>query len=190
MATKSNITGVILAGGAGRRVGRRDKGLLSFRGKPLVAHVCENLAPQVGGIVISCNRNLDQYRGFAPTVVTDRRDDFQGPLSGMESVAPRIRTDYVAIAGCDMPSLPPDWVDRLAGVMQGPEPGSPQICYAHDGSRAQYLCALIRRECLDSLKGFLDEGRRAVKEWYGLHGGVAVDFSDDAGCFLNYNEAG
>ena len=189
MDTRSAITGVILAGGAGRRVGHRDKGLLSFRGKPLVAHVCENLSPQVGGIVISCNRNLDQYRSFAPTVVIDRRDNFQGPLSGLESVANRIHTDYVAIAGCDMPCLPPDWVERLAAAMNKPASAPPQICYAHDGNRAQYLCALISRECLDSLEGFLDEGRRAVKEWYGLHGGLAIDFSDDAGCFVNYNEA-
>lgn len=187
METVSNVTGVVLAGGAGRRVGNRDKGLIPFRGKPLVAHACERLNVQVGRLIISCNRNLDQYRAFAPTVVVDRRQGFQGPLSGLESVAPLVRTDYVAIAGCDMPDLPVDWVSRLIMATSPHNGAAPRICYAHDGHRAQYLCAVIKRECLGTLGGFLDEGRRAVKEWFTVHDGVAVDFSDQPLCFRNYN---
>jgi molybdopterin-guanine dinucleotide biosynthesis protein A len=187
MDSSSTITGIVLAGGAGRRVGHRDKGLLPYRGKPLVAHVCERLAPQVERIIISCNRNLDQYRDFAATVVVDRRENYQGPLSGLESVAPAIKTDYVAIAPCDMPALPLDWVVRLRAAMSRPDGTNTSLCYAHDGRRAQYLCALMTRECLSTLGSFLDEGRRAVKEWYALHAAVPVDFSDQAEGFLNYN---
>lgn len=187
MESRSNITGVILAGGAGRRVGHRDKGLIPFRGKPLVAHVCENLEPQVGSMIVSCNRNLETYGAFAPRVVVDRRKAFQGPLSGIESVAPHVDSDYLAIVGCDMPDLPADWVRRLVDALARAAGGSTRICYAHDGERDQYLCAVLKRECLASLKGFLDGGRRAVKEWYGLEGGETVDFSDQRDRFINYN---
>lgn len=188
MDSSSTITGVVLAGGAGRRVGHRDKGLIPYRGKALVAHVCGRLAPQVERIIISCNRNLDQYRDFAATVVVDRRENYQGPLSGLESVAPAIQTDYVAIAPCDMPELPLDWVVRLRAAMSQPGGATTSICYAHDGHRHQYLCALMRRDCLSTLGSFLDEGGRAVKEWYALHAAVSVDFCDEAEGFLNYNQ--
>ena len=83
MIATEDITGLILAGGAGRRVEGRDKGLIDWQGKPLVQHVALRLRPQVGQLIISCNRNIETYRELADKTVTDSRRDFQGPLAGL-----------------------------------------------------------------------------------------------------------
>ena len=58
------VTGIVLAGGQGSRMGGVDKGLQVFRGKPMVAHVIERLAPQVDEVIINANRNVEAYGGF------------------------------------------------------------------------------------------------------------------------------
>jgi len=165
-------------------VDNRDKGLLAWRGKPLVAHVSSRIRPQVGTLVISCNRNESEYRLYAERTVSDLRADYQGPLSGMESAARVLRTTWVAVTGCDTPLLPPDLVGRLLAQAQVSDA---DICCAHDGERAHYLCAVIRRACLDSLPAFLDSGGRAVRDWYATHNWQTVDFSDNADTFRNIN---
>jgi len=188
MESSNNITGVILAGGAGRRVGNRDKGLIPWQGRPLIAHVSDCLLPQVSELLISCNRNFSHYKNFAARTVADTRRDFQGPLAGLEAAYPYIRTEFLVLVGCDMPHLPPDLVLRLTAPLVEGVDGAPDISYAHDGVREQYLCAAIRRDCLSSLTGFLDSGRRAVRDWYKSRDSVTVDFSDHRAGFRNYNK--
>ena len=48
MALQPAIPGLILAGGRGQRMGGGDKALLPLAGRPLLGHVIERLAPQVG----------------------------------------------------------------------------------------------------------------------------------------------
>ena len=187
MGSSSNITGLILAGGAGRRVGLRDKGLIEWRGRPLVSHVCDRLKPQVDELLISCNRNLSRYQDYTQQVVVDDRKDFQGPLAGLEAASTRLHTEYLAVVSCDMPEIPPDLVKRLLKPFVQERNGSPEISYAHDGSRSQYLCAVLKRDCLQTLQSFLNEGHRAVRDWYRQHDAVAVDFSDCSACFQNHN---
>ncbi len=184
MANHRQATGLILAGGAGRRVGGRDKGLLIWRGQALATHVAQRLRPQVGRLVISCNRNEPFYATLGDAIVIDNRSDFQGPLAGLEAAAPDIGSEFLVIAPCDMPLLPPDLAARLLGAL---EPGASDISYAHDGVREQYLCAAIRVAILPSLRGFLDEGSRAVRHWYARHRYCSVDFADQPGAFENYN---
>lgn len=188
MESTDNITGLILAGGEGRRVGNRDKGLILLEGKPLIAHVSERLLPQVEELLISCNRNFSHYKKFAAHAVADTRRDFQGPLAGLEAAYPFIQTEFLVVVGCDMPHLPPDLVSRLtAPLLEGGNSG-PDISYAHDGVRGQYLCAAMRRDCMMSLADFLDAGHRAVRDWYKSRDSVTVDFSDHRADFRNYNE--
>jgi molybdopterin-guanine dinucleotide biosynthesis protein A len=184
----NDVTGLILAGGKGRRVGNRDKGLILLKGKPLIAHVSNRLLPQVGALLISCNRNFSRYKHFAAQTVTDTRRDFQGPLAGMEAAYPYIQTEFLVVVGCDIPHLPLDLVIRLTAPLVGEDNGASEISYAHDGVREQYLCAAIRRDCLASLSGFLDAGHRAVRDWYNSRTSVIVDFSDQGSGFKNYNE--
>lgn len=184
MSAPGRVTGIILAGGRGRRVGNRDKGLIAWRGRPLIAHVSARLQPQVGSLLISCNRNAISYRSFCEHTVEDKRGDYQGPLAGLEAARELIDTPYTAICPCDTPRLPTDLVTRL---LDGVNRADADIGFADDGERMHYLCALLRTECLGTLPGFLDGGRRAVKEWYADHTCTRVDFSDCAGSFANFN---
>ena len=179
------VTGLVLAGGSGTRMGGIDKGLAVHDGRALVASVTERLAPQVGQILISCNRNHASYLAYASAVVSDSRAGFQGPLAGIESCRGRLGTPLLAVVACDTPALPVDLVDRLARGL-GAENG---CAFANDGQRAQYLFALIRRRSLATLAPYLDAGGRSVKGWYELINARAIDFSDQPAAFININRA-
>ena len=189
MTSANNITALILAGGAGRRVGHRDKGLITWQEKPFIAHVSDILKPQVKEILISCNRNFSVYETFGSRTVADTRRNFQGPLAGLEAASGVISTELLVVVSCDMPHLPADLVERLIAPLLKHPNGAPDISYAHDGIRAQYLCAGLRSACLASLTRFLDGGQRAVQAWYAGQNTVAVDFSDQQASFRNYNTA-
>ena len=103
-----DITGLVLAGGMGRRMDSRDKGLIAFRGKPMVAHVIERLAPQVGSLIINANRNLDQYGGLGYPVVSDEVSGYAGPLAGLHAGLRACTTPLIVTAPCDSPFLPTD----------------------------------------------------------------------------------
>lgn len=187
MAQETGITGLILAGGAGHRVGGRDKGLIAWAGKPLVQHVVERIGPQVDTVIISCNRNRAHYRKFGGDIVGDMRPGHAGPLAGLEAAYPRIATNLLLLVGCDTPLLPNDLARRLTEELLQCSTDV-EICYAHDGLRAHYLCAALRRNCLTSLTEFLDGGGRAVREWFNSRKTRAVDFSDSPEAFANLNE--
>jgi molybdopterin-guanine dinucleotide biosynthesis protein A len=179
------VTGLILAGGAGRRVGGRDKGLLPFRGKPLVHHVIQRLAPQVDEVMISCNRNTAEYARLGHRLLHDRRTDFQGPLAALEAAAGLVRTPYLAIVPCDNPFLPLDLVSRLLVALE--EDHTLDISHAHDGQRPQFLFAVMRRDCLFDLGKHLDNGQRAVSLWMQQHKCHATLFSGGPDQFRNFN---
>lgn len=188
MSRAANITGLILAGGAGRRVGGRDKGFIDWQGKPLIEHVCQKMESQVNSIIISCNRNVARYGQYGATTVTDSRGDYQGPLAGIEAAAPHFQTDILVVVACDQPRLPNDLVVRLTRPFAEPNNESLDVSFAHDGVRRQYLCAAISRSCLPSLSQFLDEGHRAVRHWFDRLNTVTVDYSDQQYSFANHNE--
>lgn len=90
MIPTHELTGMILAGGEGRRMGGRDKGLEPFAGLPLVGHVMKRLEGRVAERLINANRNADAYRFFADRVIADLELDgaeggFKGPLMGIYS---------------------------------------------------------------------------------------------------------
>ena len=180
-------TGLILAGGAGRRVGGQDKGLVNWQGRPLAEQVAARLRPQVGRLIISCNRNFDYYATLADAVVTDSRRDFQGPLAGLEAAAALVESEFLIVAPCDTPELPLDIAARLLGPLTHADK---DISYAHDGERGHYLCAAIRSAILPSVSDYLDSGERAVRQWYAGHSACPVDLSDQPQCFNNYNQPG
>ncbi|MGC7405224.1 molybdenum cofactor guanylyltransferase MobA [Pandoraea pneumonica] len=107
------ITGLILAGGRGQRMGGRDKGLQLYDGRPLAAHVLARLAPQVGTVLISANRNHATYAALGADVISDETQDFAGPLAGMLSGLRAAKTEYVLVVPCDSPLLPDDLAVRL-----------------------------------------------------------------------------
>src|SRR5436305_15205563 len=106
------VTGLVLAGGQGSRMGGIDKGLQPFRGRPMVAHVVERFAPQVGEILINANRNLEEYARFGHRVIADEIAGFAGPLAGFERGLAHARCALLVTAPCDSPFLPLDLVAR------------------------------------------------------------------------------
>jgi molybdopterin-guanine dinucleotide biosynthesis protein A len=187
MHSTPDICGLILAGGAGRRVGGRDKGLIDWQGKPLVTHVIQRLAPQVEQLLVSCNRNTDTYRAFNLSLVGDHRSEFQGPLAGIEAVGELIETEFLLIAPCDTPCLPTDLAARLLHPMLSTGGDQLDVSYAHDGEREQYLCAILRKRILGGAGAYLDSGQRSVRGWYAQLQTAPVDFSDQSTAFENFN---
>ena len=182
-----SITGLILAGGRGSRTGGRDKGLVLWRGKPLVAHTVARVRPQVKTLLISCNRNPKEYNKLVADPVIDLREDYQGPLAGLEAAIDRVTTEYLLLAACDVPELPLDLGSRLYHKLNSDASRQYNVCVPWDGEREQYLCALIRRSALASLGDFLDGGGRAVRLWYRAQHYTVVDCSDCPSSFQNIN---
>ncbi len=177
------VTGLILAGGEGRRMGGADKGLVDFCGRPLVAHAIERLAPQVGAMLISANRNLDAYRRFGYPVVTDAGNERCGPLAGIAAGLAVCATDWLVCVPCDCPALPNDLVERL---LAGAEERKARMAVAAADGRMQPTFHLVRRECLPALHAFLAAGERRVGHWCRQQGAIELAFPD-AQAFENLN---
>ena len=187
MTQKHKITGLILAGGEGRRVQGQDKGLLSWRGEKLIDHVADRLGPQVEDLIVSCNRNIPAYSKIGDIQVQDCRTDFQGPLAGIEAAMQHAKNTILVVVACDIPLLPLDLVERLNDALLANNPEQALISYAHDGKREQYLCCAIHTSLYPSLTSYLEDGNRAVRHWFAQHSAVSVDFSDQPEAFLNFN---
>ena len=187
MAQENEITGLILAGGEGRRVQGQDKGLLSWRGKKLIDHVADRLRPQVNHLIVSCNRNIQAYERIGDIRVQDDRLGFQGPLAGIEAAIPHVRSNILVITACDTPLLPLNLVERLKESIETDRSGGALISYAHDGEREQYLSCAIHRSLFPSLSSYLEDGNRAVRHWFRQHPNTSVDFSDQPDAFQNFN---
>jgi molybdenum cofactor guanylyltransferase len=178
-----DITGLILAGGEGRRMGGADKGLLDYQGRPLVTHAIERLAPQVDTLLISANRNLDDYLDFGYPVVTDETDERLGPLAGLQAGLRACETPWLVACPCDCPKLPLDLVARLlAGAMEN---GS-KLAIATTATGLQPTFLLCRRELLPVLGAALQAGERRVRGWCHCQRAVEVIFPD-ADAFANFN---
>ncbi|ROR32320.1 molybdenum cofactor guanylyltransferase MobA [Inmirania thermothiophila] len=181
----AGVTGAVLAGGRGRRMGGRDKGLLELAGRPLAAHILDALRPQCEALLINANRNREAYEALGVPVVGDALAGFQGPLAGFAAALAAATTPLVATVPCDSPLVPPDLVARLRAAL---EAAGAEIAVAHDGRRLQPVFALLRRELLPSLEAYLAAGDRKIDLWYPRHRTVEVDFSDRPEAFMNANE--
>ncbi len=175
------ITGVILCGGQATRMGGNDKGLLLLQGKPLYQHVAERLQPQVTHIILSANRNLEQYRQSYPTFA-DSFTGFAGPLAGLLTGLQNSQTEWAAFVPCDVPFLPADLIERLWAARQ-----DAFIAYAHDGVRAHPTLCLLHRSMITPLMQFLQQGDRKLMLFFEQNGAQAVYFRDRIQAFQNIN---
>jgi molybdenum cofactor guanylyltransferase len=178
------VTGVILAGGQGSRMGGVDKGLQPFRGKPMVAHVIDRLVPQVAELLINANRNAEAYGAFGYRIVADEIEGFAGPLAGFERGLAHASRELVVTVPCDSPFLPADLVARLHGALQA---AGAQLAVAKTGDQAHPVFSLMRRDVHQSLRAFLASGQRKIDKWYAALEVVEVPFDDEADAFLNIN---
>ena len=179
----NGITGLVLAGGMGRRMDSQDKGLVEFRGKPMVSHVIERLAPQVESLIINANRSLEQYGAFGYSVISDEVGGFAGPLAGLHAGLLRCSTPFMVTAPCDSPFLPLNLVARLYEALQQ---NIAELAVAKTGDQAQPVFALYSATLLPSLTQFLESGGRKIDTWYSTHRVVEVPFADES-AFANIN---
>ena len=177
-----DCSGIILAGGLGRRMGGVDKGLQLLHGRPMIEHVLERLRPQVGEIVINANQNLDRYRSFGHRVVSDEIGGFAGPLAGLHAGLQAITQPLAVTVPCDSPFLPADLVARLHSQLAGRD-----LAVAKTGDQAHPVFALVRQSVAGNLETFLASGGRKIDAWYAALKVVEVNFDDEADAFRNIN---
>ena len=183
----TEITGIILCGGRGRRLGGEDKPLRLWRGQTLAARIAERLRPQVDALLISANRNMDAYRRLAP-VVTDELPLHQGPLAGVAAALRHCATPFALVCPGDAPLIPLDLAERLRAALEAPSADSHRlIAVAHDGVRRQTLHCLLRTETMGALEGYLASGGRAAHGWLDSVGAVDVQFRGQEKAFHNFN---
>jgi molybdenum cofactor guanylyltransferase len=178
------ITGLILAGGQGRRMGGVDKGLQVLRDRPMIEWVIERLRPQVSEIVINANQNLDAYRAYGHRVVADAVGGFAGPLAGLHAGLCAATTDALVTVPCDSPFLPLDLVKRLNAARAAE---NADIAVAKTFDQAHPVFSLVRTSVRAHLEDFLNAGGRKIDTWYATLRVVEVAFDDEADAFSNIN---
>ncbi|MGB3287853.1 MAG: molybdenum cofactor guanylyltransferase MobA [Burkholderiaceae bacterium] len=208
MIARAHITGLILAGGRARRMRSGgldvDKGLLGLDGIPLAAHAQRYLAPQVGTLLFSANRHLEDYADYGRVLADDPAlGSDLGPLAGVASALAVVSTPWLAVMPVDVLNLPQDMVARLALAADG---AGALIAYAStsdparevdsvpDGQggsgregRAHPLCMVLHASLADGLRDYLRAGDRKVQLWQKRHGAVPVFFDGTGEAFFNIN---
>ncbi|MBU3712056.1 MAG: molybdenum cofactor guanylyltransferase MobA [Limnohabitans sp.] len=194
--SSQDVTGIILAGGRGSRMGGVDKGLQNFQGMPMALTALMRLGPQVSEVMINANRNLSAYESFGTAVWPDGLADFAGPLAGFLVGLERAETPYLVTIPCDWPGFPLDLVQRLGDALMAQDA---EIAMAaapetdREGLirvRTQPVFCLLKTDLLESLVRFTHGGGRKIDAWTALHKTVVVAFDtpDDAPqAFANVN---
>ena len=190
----AEITGVILAGGRGLRMGGTDKGLQNFNGVPLALHTLLRLSPQVGEVMINANRNLAAYESFGVPVWPDAAglSEFSGPLAGFLTGLERCETAYLLTVPCDTPRFSEGLVARLAEALARDDAEMAVVAAPEeDGQlRPQPVFCLMHTRLLESLVRFTASGGRKIDAWTAQHKTVLVPFNlpgDDPRAFFNAN---
>lgn len=188
---KQHITGLILAGGRGTRMGQVDKGLQPFRGMPMAMHVLLRLSPQVGEVIINANQHLAAYEAFGTQVWPDQLEGFAGPLAGLQTGLAHCETAYLVSAPCDSPFLPLDLVERLSAALLVNDADLAVATTIEteagiERKQAHPVFSLMKASLLPHLSQFLQNGGRKVDAWYASLKVIEVNFKDTA-AFRNIN---
>jgi len=187
MIAKDDITGLVLAGGLGRRMrengGGTNKALRLFEGRPMVSHVIERLSSQVGSIMLNANQDHDAFAAYGLPIVSDELEGFAGPLAGLHAGLQQAQTPWLLSCPCDSPFLPLDLADKLARAAIENEA---DLAVAYTGKQAHPVFALVKHDVLPGLKAFLHDGGRKIDAWYAPLSVARVDFGDES-AFRNIN---
>ena len=187
MINQKEISGLILAGGRGTRMGGVDKGLQLHLGVPLARHALERLRPQVAALMLNANRNLPSYQAMGVPVWPDEMPDFPGPLAGVLAGLEHCGTPYLVTVPCDSPNFPADLAARLAQGLVSADAALATAYTREDGElRAQPVFCLMKVTLRDSLRAFIESGERKTGLFAAQHRGAKVIFND-AAAFANAN---
>ena len=187
-----DVTGLVLCGGRGSRMGGVDKGLQSWHGMPLVLNALLRLGPQVGPTMINANRNLAAYESMGAPVWPDPMGslgDYPGPLAGWLAGLERCETPYMVTVPCDTPNFPADLVARLGAALEAEDAEIAMAATREDGVvQLQPVFCLMKSALMESLVAALHAGERKIDRWTAQHRCATVVF-DDAAAFANANTA-
>jgi molybdopterin-guanine dinucleotide biosynthesis protein A len=185
-----DITGLILAGGRGSRMGGVDKGLQNHHGIALALHALLRLGPQVGHVMINANRNLGAYESFGVPVWPDPVGEYAGPLAGFLAGLEHCETPLLLTVPCDTPNFPEDLAARLAAALDANDADLAYAVTFEDGrEQRQPVFCLMKSALSESLIAFLHGSGHKIDTWFAQHRSVGVRF-DDASAFFNANTAG
>ncbi len=184
MNSQTKVTGVILAGGLARRMNKQDKGLVNFKGRPMVSYAIAALAPLVDQIVINANRSSEQYRQFGWPVVADQTDSFDGPLAGVLAAMTYVDADVLLVIPCDSPLIKAEHLQKLLVTRAE---NDADVAVAFDGERLHPVFLAIKTTLKTSLHDYLASGQRKMALWLEQQNMVQVDFSNEPEIFSNIN---
>ncbi len=183
--SKESITAVILCGGAGKRMGGRDKGQLTLAGRSLLQHVIDRVAPQCGGLMVNSNSQAETTRTTpAVPIIHDRLSGQLGPLAGIHAALAATTTPWVLSVPCDAPLLPSDLVERMiAALVEHPA----SLCTVREGENLHGVIQLLHRDLSGALEQFLLNRGRRVRDWLDQTAHVEARYTGPDERFANIN---
>lgn len=184
MNSQTKVAGVILAGGRARRMNNQDKGLVKFKGRPMVSYAIAAMAPVVDCVFINANRNIDQYRQFGWPVISDQTDSFDGPLAGVLTAMIHADADVLVVLPCDSPLIKTEHLQKLLSARAE---NNADVAVAFDGVKLHPVFLAIKTALQTSLQDYLAGDQRKVAAWLAQQNLVKVDFSREPEIFSNIN---
>jgi len=187
---QQDVTGLVLAGGMGRRMQGTDKGLIDLGGREMVSYVIDTLHANVAEVIVNANRNDQAYAKYGVRVVADSIEGYQGPLAGIEAGMSAATTPWIYTCPCDSPlqsnALLPHMWERVQARLADND-ACIFIGVASDGERTQPVFSLLHNSLLLSLREYLQSGERKIDRWFAKHEMITIDCREYADSFFNVN---
>ena len=184
MNNQKTVTGVILAGGLARRMNNQDKGLINYKGRPMVSYAIAALTAVADQSLINANRNKEQYEAFGLPVIADQTDSFDGPLAGILTAMIHANTDVLLVMPCDSPLIKAEHLQKLLATRAE---NDADVAVAFDGERLHPVFLAIKTSLKNSLQNYLASGQRKLDRWLEQQKMVKADFSNEPEIFININ---
>ena len=184
MNNQKTVTGVILSGGLARRMNNQDKGLINYKGRPMVSYAIAALTAIADQSLINANRNKEQYEAFGLPVIADQTDSFDGPLAGILTAMIHANTDVLLVMPCDSPLIKAEHLQKLLATRAE---NDADVAVAFDGERLHPVFLAIKTSLKNSLQNYLTSGQRKLDRWLEQQKMVKADFSNEPEIFININ---
>ena len=184
MNNQKTVTGVILSGGLARRMNNQDKGLINYKGRPMVSYAIAALTAIADQSLINANRNKEQYEAFGLPVIADQTDSFDGPLAGILTAMIHANTDVLLVMPCDSPLIKAEHLQKLLATRAE---NDADVAVAFDGERLHPVFLAIKTSLKNSLQNYLASGQRKLDRWLEQQKMVKADFSNEPEIFININ---
>ncbi len=184
MNNQTKVTGVILAGGLARRMNNQDKGLINYKGRPMVSYAIAALSSVADQSIINANRSQEHYQQFGLPVVADQTGSFDGPLAGVLTAMIHTDAQILVVMPCDSPFFKAEHLQKLLSTRAEYDA---DVAVAFDGERLHPVFLALKTSLKNSLQDYLASGQRKVDRWLEQQKMVKGDFSNDPEIFININ---